>query len=220
MSTPLDAHGQPISPAFNAQRLRDRTVDEFIGLCRGALLDGQISDGEARGLKAWLDGNSEHAHGWPFSVLYPRLAIALVDGKVDAGEAAELTDIVKGIVGGDGSLLEADLKAAATSLPINKPPPDIVFQDRSFVVTGKFAFGQRKAVEAEIAARAGLLKSSVSPITDYLVVGLIGSAQWQHSSFGRKIEDAVRYREDGRPLAIVCEQHWMTCLAKTPRRIV
>lgn len=40
-----------------------------------------------------------------------------------------------------------------------------------------------------------------------------------HSSFGQKIEWAVRLRTEGRPVAIVSEQHWTNWVTKTPRRL-
>jgi len=42
--------------------------------------------------------------------------------------------------------------------------------------------------------------------TDYLVIGEIGSSNWVHSSFGRKIEKAMELKEKGR-ISIVSEKH-------------
>ena len=43
----------------------------------------------------------------------------------------------------------------------------------------------------------------------YLVIGDIGSKDWSHSSYGRKIEKAVEYRDTkDTGISIVCESHW------------
>jgi hypothetical protein len=49
-----------------------------------------------------------------------------------------------------------------------------------------------------------------------LVVGCLGNSDWAHTSFGRKIEAAVRLRRDGIPIAIVDERHWASQLAALP----
>jgi len=44
------------------------------------------------------------------------------------------------------------------------------------------------------------------------VLGTFGSRDWVHTSFGRKIETAIRYRDKGAPIAIVSEDHWAASL--------
>ena len=38
----LDDHGQPLNRAFNAKRIRDRGVDELLGLCKGMIAKTQV----------------------------------------------------------------------------------------------------------------------------------------------------------------------------------
>jgi hypothetical protein len=45
--------------------------------------------------------------------------------------------------------------------------------------------------------------------TPFLVIGTLGSRDWAHTSFGRKIEAAIRCRP---PLRIVSEKHWCSNL--------
>lgn len=40
----LDDHGQPKNRRWNAKRLDERSVDEFLGLCRGLVADGLLTD--------------------------------------------------------------------------------------------------------------------------------------------------------------------------------
>jgi NAD-dependent DNA ligase len=68
--------------------------------------------------------------------------------------------------------------------------------------------GPRANIEYEIRDRKGIVQSAVTEDTDYLVIGNIGSADWLHSTHGRKIEKAVALVERGRPITIVSEEHW------------
>ena len=52
--------------------------------------------------------------------------------------------------------------------------------------------------------------SSVTLKTDYLVIGDLSSRDWKFSSFGRKIEKAIEYRDSGKSdVAIISEQMWL-----------
>lgn len=50
---------------------------------------------------------------------------------------------------------------------------------------------------------------NIMQATDYLIVGLFGSEDWIHASFGRKIETALKMREKGHQIYIVPEEHWI-----------
>jgi hypothetical protein len=56
------------------------------------------------------------------------------------------------------------------------------------------------------------VQQSVTQKTDYLLLGSMASADWKHSSFGRKIEKACEYRAKGLPIAIVAEDYWASRL--------
>ena len=57
-------------------------------------------------------------------------------------------------------------------------------------------------------AERGGSSGSLTKATDVLVIGMYATESWKHSSFGTKIIKAVDMREDGVPIAIVCEDHW------------
>jgi NAD-dependent DNA ligase len=64
--------------------------------------------------------------------------------------------------------------------------------------------------------RGGVVVDSVSAEVDYLVVGALGSSEWVHGSYGRKIERAIElYDQLGAPL-ILSEQQWAIALNRTP----
>lgn len=58
--------------------------------------------------------------------------------------------------------------------PFDRPQPDVLFTKRTFMFTGKFAFGTRKACQDAAISRGGSApdQKSVSHLIDYLVIGV------------------------------------------------
>lgn len=205
-----DPDGQPINSALNRRRRAVREVDELIGLCKGIVADGVVNREEASFLQDWLQHNREARGIWPASVLYPRIQDMLADGTLDSEEERELLRLLVQISGGNPKCIDAH--SLTSSLPLNNPIPRIVIPGRSFCFTGKFLCGSRADCEVEISSRGGEILEGVSQDLDFLVIGLIGSRDWIHSTFGRKIEKAVDYRDKGMPLSIVAEEHFVNAL--------
>ena len=134
----------------------------------------------------------------------------LEDNNLDDEEARELLDTLHKFGGGDFELGEIQ---KATRLHFDDPPPSIDFQERWFCFTGTFAYGSRSDCSRTVESLGGTA-GSLTKATDYLVVGIYATDSWAHSSFGRKIEKAVQYREDGSGIAIVSEEHWIEYLPK------
>lgn len=93
------------------------------------------------------------------------------------------------------------------------PPPQFSWMNTVFVFTGKFAFGTRMDCQHQVTRRGALCEKDITVRTQYLVIGTFGSRDWVHTSFGRKIQKAVKYREAGAGVAIVAEDHWVKCIA-------
>ncbi len=205
----LDDHGQPDS-RFNAQKRIDRGVSELLGLARGVLLDGVVTAGEARALHDWLQANPDLAGVWPVNVLAERLEQMFADGVVDADEREDLADLLKQMVGGGTNSSYGIIAghSASTTLPLDEPPPTLEFNGFVYVFTGKFAFGTRKACEQVVVELGGICGKDVTQQTNVLVIGTFGSRDWVQSSYGRKIEKVIEYRQKGVPIAIVSEDHW------------
>jgi NAD-dependent DNA ligase len=203
--------GQAKDPLFRSQAVGQRQVDELIGLCKGILLDGAVSKNEADGLMNWLEANKAAANVWPGSALYARLHRALADGALDPDEEKELLGILVQTVAPLGASESPANKS--TALPIDDPPPTIVFVARTFCFTGQFASGSRQWCEQQVLARGGIPKASITKKLDYLVIGEIGSRDWLHSTHGRKIESAMTLKQEGATLQIIGERHWHTAIA-------
>jgi hypothetical protein len=193
----LDDHGQPRNRFYASVRLTDREIDELLGLCKGVVADGVVNEKEAQFLMDWIT-----------VILYRRLAEMLVDHCLDQTEQAELLSLLHQIATG-GEPPGEYVANLSTSLPLTQPAPAIHFLQRNFCFTGRFISGTRKQCEEAILTKGGTAQKVPTGETDYLVIGILGSTDWIHSTHGRKIEKAVEFQSRGSSLAIISEEHWI-----------
>ena len=193
---------------YGRARIDDRQVNELIGLAHGLIADDTVSQTEAEYLYKWLAANKDATGNPVVGLLFDRIQEFLKDGVLDADESAELLDTLKRISGGDFELGEAQ---KSSSLPLCSPAPEIVFPQHRFCFTGTFGFGNRSACEYAV-EELGASSGSLTKATNFLVIGIYSTDSWAHSSFGRKIEKAVRFRDEQGSIAIVNEAHWVRAL--------
>ncbi len=203
-----DEHGQPLA-LFPAGLVRNygKAVDQLIGIARGILCDGELSDAEAVAFRRFVEQFHRSERVFPFDLLKERLDRVFRDGTIDEEERAELREIMRSL---GGLTAEATAEAANLScdFPLDDPAPSIKFSGSEFVVTGRFAFGTRAKVHDAIEGRGGIAHDNVRHSTGYLVIGHFASRDWLHTSYGLKIERAAELRKAGHRLAIVKELHW------------
>lgn len=205
--------GSDISPQllriYNRCRLEERSVSELIGFCHGAIADGKVDQAEAEYLEKWLAQNAFIADNPVMQILLRRVTQMLGDGMLDSEESAELMDVMKELVGGDFEVGEV---AKPTSLPLDRPMPDLIIPQSLFCFTGTFAFGTRSECENVLMEKGGV-PGSLTKKTNYLVIGSYATESWMYSSYGRKIEKACQMRDSGVGISIVTEDHWLRYVA-------
>lgn len=202
--------GRAPNPAFNAGQVFDRTCESLLGICRGVMADECLNEKEVHFLDLWLRDNQELACEWPASVLADRVARVLEDGKVTAEELQDLESVLQDMLGG-GLQSAGAVDGLSTNLPLDSGE-DIVVPGQCFCFTGGFLYGPRSACHRAVDRCGGIALPSVTQALDYLVIGVRATGDWKHSSYGRKIEKAVEYRERGFPVRIISEQDWTTAL--------
>lgn len=192
---------------MNTARLVDRQTDELIGMVRMALADGVLEVHEADFMLRWLEVNDHARAQWPGKMIYSRLCAALADDELSSEEEGELLDLLVRAIGSPRP------EAASTTLPLDMPAPRIDFGGRLFCFTGRFYSGSRDWCAQQVLARGGRTIDRLTLDVHYLVVGQSGSPDWLHSSHGRKIQAAVRYKEKGgSKIAIIAEECWAAAL--------
>jgi NAD-dependent DNA ligase len=185
----------------------DAAYAQLIGLCRGLLADGALVDSEIVTLHEWLRAHAEDLPEWPAQILARRVRDALSDGIIEPEERADLVQFIERAAGQEGT----DRFDAPTTLPLDRPHPHIEYESRAFCLTGTFIYGPRKRVVASIEEWGGRVVGSPNQ-ADYLVIGGTITPAWKFGTHGLKIEEAVRLRDEGRPVRIVSEAHWVTTL--------
>ena len=214
LATPKDAHGQP-TRLFKANLENNvcKAIDQLSGICTGILADGVVTEEEARFFCDWVRKFAPFEPVWPFTDVLARVERIFADGRCDDKEREELKGVMEALCGHT-----ADAKPAetySTTLPFDSPLPEpVVFPERVFSVTGRFAFGTRHKVMEAIEERGGIPSDS-APTRDshYLLIGVFASRDWASTNYGRKIERAVELRKSRSGIAIISEEHWKRFVA-------
>lgn len=186
------------------ERIASRQIDELIGLARGIAADGSVNQREAEFLQKWLAANAEIANEPIIRTLYHRINEVLSDGILDDEEALDLLSTLNAFARRDFELGEM---MKPTSLPLCDPAPELSFAGRSYCFTGTFVFGKRPNCEQAVVDRGGVC-GNLTMKTDVLVIGAYATESWKYSSYGNKIEKACNWRDAGKPICIVSENHW------------
>ena len=194
-----------------AMRVQDRLIDELIGISRGVIADGMVDEKEAIFMGQWIENHREIADRWPVNIVYARITEMLKDVILQSDEQQELLATLRDLTG-DSTLFQDE--ARSTSLPLDRPEPDIDFEGSTFCLTGRFVFGSSIDCEETISELGGEIVQNPGKDTDYLVIGELSSPDWVHTTFGRSIEKAVELREAGHPIKIVSEEHWVDALGE------
>lgn len=191
---------------FNRKSIDDRQIDTLIGISKGITADNLVSQAEAEFLLTWLAQARTQSENPIITNLFAKVQDMLSDDVLDQEEASELLLTLRHI---SGDQSEPDEVAKPATLPVCNPAPEVVFPDRSFLFTGTCAFGSRKQCQEAVLTLGGQCSKSVTLSLNYLVIGTYVTDSWVHETFGRKIEKAMTYRDQGAPLAIVTEEHWL-----------
>lgn len=187
-----------------------KATQQLLGICIGITADGKINEKEFAFLRNWFSENHEVAREWPGSVIAQRVEAIMADGVVSQEERDDLLTTLQSITGS----YFADTGTAAIDepyMPLDEGT-EIIIPARRFCFTGNFIFGPRSACIRAIEAAGGKSLDNITYDLDYLVIGSYVSKEWANTSYGRKIEKAVKYRDDGAKLRIVSEAQWSQAL--------
>jgi hypothetical protein len=186
----------------------EQGLAEMMGLVRGVLADGRVSAEEADRLGRWAREQPDVAKRWPANLLVRRLEKIQRDGKLDARERAHLEGLLGQLARNSGGLGFP----LATDLPVDVPPPEVVFEGRTFVFAGEMAYGPTRACEREVAELGGQCERAVSRRTDYVVLGSLSADEWSQEALGPVLDTVVQYRARGVPVAVISEEWWADAL--------
>ncbi|WP_297669022.1 BRCT domain-containing protein [uncultured Desulfovibrio sp.] len=194
----------------------------------GIMADGVINVSEAEMLARWLAMRPD-AGGYAVQTLRERLDAVLQSGDFNCRTGKALFQTLKGLLAGflPEWMHETPVPGVATvhsgrtvqglvltpDIPGLYDKPCYIDLTATFCFTGIFAYGERSDVEAAAVAHGG--STCGHPVKSrpcYVVVGSVASPDWAHGHYGRKVEQAMRFREEGAPVQIISEDTWAAAL--------
>ena len=209
LKPPKDEHGQLIRVLKGTfENNVSKAIDQLSGICAGILADGEVSELEAKFFVERIRGIALHEPVWPLTEICVEVERIGVSGQWGATERAQLKMLMENICGFKNT--PDPTRTCSSAIALDSPPPHpVIFPERNFNITGRFAFGTRISVQDAIRDRGGTASDS-PPTTksQYLVIGTYATRDWATANYGRKIERAVELRKNGSGIAIISEEHW------------
>lgn len=178
------------------------------GIFHGILADGVLNDDEIFKLHDWLSENEHLNSYYPYDEVRSLVLSIVADKKIDEDERAILTAFIKQFV---------ELKNNETSEKIDRDTidinisgicaidPDIIFDNKTFCITGILSRGNRSQLQEAIQNKGGIPVNTISKKTDYLIIGDNNNSCWTYSCYGRKVEKALDLRKSGHTIILVHE---------------
>ena len=181
-------------------------INELYGFCAGIACDNRITLEEVQRLLLKLDSYPRIQADKRVSNLRNAAQRSIADGRITPEESDDICTWITHLVGDSatdtGIATFGNVGVLEGALADHN---DIVFDQRMFVLTGKFTLGPRKAIQGMISDRGGEFKSTVCRNTNYLCVAAEASRDWRHSHEGLKIIRAIELRNEGRGPHLVHE---------------
>ncbi|ASY62590.1 hypothetical protein SJ05684_c11340 [Sinorhizobium sojae CCBAU 05684] len=181
-------------------------INELYGFCAGIACDNRITLGEVETLISRLDSYSKIRDDRRVLNLRNAARRSIADGRITPEESDDICSWITHLVGDSatdtGIATFGNVGVLEGALDDHN---DIVFDNRMFVLTGKFTLGPRKAIQGMILDRGGEFKNSVCRNTHYLCVAAEASRDWRHSHEGLKIMRAIELRKEGQGPNLVHE---------------
>ena len=184
-----------------------RSTQVLDGIIIGVLADGVLQDQEIHMLQTWLMENEDILSVWPGNMLSSRISTVLADGKIDDDERLHLVNTLQ-------EIRHIDFSETGAAAPENTGLPfdehiKVELKGKKVCHTGEFLYGTRKACEQLTSNAGGIPISSVSLQMRYLVVGTNVSPHWISESYGRKIQQALDWRNQGHEVFVIPERQWL-----------
>lgn len=184
-------------------------------LAKEIIRDGTVSLDEARSLLGLIDSNKIVSLGQGQSIqidvkaLQMKLLLETVlhDNEVTNSESDTICRILTEMFFGHDAQ-SSTAKESITGAPRIQEAEPFGFKDKTFCITGDFAFGDREVVTKVTERLGGTVKSGVSKKVDYLLIGGL------LNPMGTKWAKAAELAAAGHRVRVVPEQRWSLEVAK------
>lgn len=186
------------------------------GQLAGIAFDDLVNEREANGLSDWLRAVYHLKGSWPYDAIVSLLERVLTDGKIDEQEHRAVLGFCQNFIGHVAHLVtRTSFDEDFVRNGVCDPTPIILFDSRSFCLTGASRLSNRDHIHILITQLGGTAQPRVTKSLDYLVVCNEGNKAWAFSSYGRKVESAMQMNADGARIAIIEENDFWDAVEET-----
>ncbi|SFN34724.1 BRCA1 C Terminus (BRCT) domain-containing protein [Chryseobacterium oleae] len=178
------------------------------GIFHGVLADGMLNDHEIFKLHEWLSENEHLSSYYPYDEIRSLVLSIVADKIIDDEERTILTAFIKQFVELKNSDTAAKIEKDTADVNISgicAVDPEIIFENKTFCITGILSRGNRSELQKAIQDKGGIAVNTISKKTDYLIIGDTNNACWSYSCYGRKVEKALDLRKSGHTIVLVHE---------------
>ena len=181
-------------------------LQKLMGIVKGIIIDKEINMGELAFLDQWLEENDYLKNNWPYDELYSLTTKIIQDKVITADEHQAFLQFAQALTG-EGATVESSNSDLISTLKTGfyQIDPTITLTEKTFCITGVSKKYKRREIAEKIELYGGSMIDQVSSKLDYLVVCDEKNTCWAFTCYGRKIEQAIKLRKQGRPLIIVHE---------------
>ena len=189
------------------------------GIIHGIMADGEITMEELDSLTEWMEENEYLRGYYPYDEIESILAQVMTDRKISQEESELLQAFLGEFVDTSLSINISDtdlnsIREKHTLEGLCAVCPQIDIKDHLFCFTGKSSKASRKEIADAVVQHGGKFNNQVVSGTQYLVVGNDNSSCWAYCSYGRKVEKAMKMRNQGAHIVIIHENDFWDAIAE------
>lgn len=202
-------HQKELLKKYNFPLLIKKAIQELQGISAAIIFDGIIDDSEIDLLDRWILRNDEFLVEYPLSELKELFSKIMEDGIATEDERMELFSFLDAIAANpEGDVVVHNIFDSIENLK---------FINKRYIFTGELQFGSRTKAQNNVIKRGGNYSRDVNNLTDYLVIGSLGSESYSFGKFGTKIKKAMNLRHSSASnLKIVSENDFIRNILNTP----
>lgn len=188
---PLDYdRDQDIIHRVNTPGRRKRAMQELQGIARAVCFDATLTESEFDMITRFLFDQAEFRADWPLSLIWEKVEAILADGVVSEDERILLLQVLREFAAHDHERTQRATEA------IFDDEVELLFAQRSFILTGVLEYSKRKPFEERLEKLGGTIHSSVRRDTHFVIVGMKGSESWTTDRYGSKIDKAMQIKRE------------------------
>jgi hypothetical protein len=183
----------------------DGVVNLLLGFLQGISADNHLLNKEI-GLLAHIVATDAASVTWPGNLLNKRLQRIIKEEVISDEERDDLLVLIKQITG--ENFTETGLAVGMATQAFADGNVMSIFGKR-VCFTGKFFSDTRFNLEQQAKVLGAEPMKAMNKMVNVLIIGGLASRDWKFTSHGRKIEAAIKARQEGCDIQIISEEDWV-----------